>query len=210
MKKEILDKLYSILMFCSLFFFCLQSWAFGKNVEYDLYIDYQEVSYSSKPVKAMTINNSIPGPTIEVDEGDIVQIRVHNRMDVETSIHWHGILLPNREDGVPYLTTPPIMPNSMHLFRFPIIQSGTYWYHSHTGLQEQRGVYGGIVIHSKEKKIHVDREYVLVLSDWTDEDPDEVMRTLKRGSEYYSLKKGSVQSVYGMIQNGMTRTTWPR
>jgi FtsP/CotA-like multicopper oxidase with cupredoxin domain len=201
MKNEMLGKQYRIFWFCFFFIFCTQSWAYCKDVEYDLYIDYQEINYSGTPVQAMTINNSIPGPTIEVEEGDIVQIRVHNRMDVETSIHWHGILLPNREDGVPYLTTPPIVPNTMHLFRFPITQSGTYWYHSHTGLQEQRGVYGGIVIHPKGKKVNVDREYVLVLSDWTDEDPDEVMRTLKRGSEYYSLKKGSVQSVYGMIQN---------
>jgi len=201
MNKKVTHKRSRILWLSFLFFFCMQSWAHGKDVEYDLYIDYQEVNYSGTPVEAMTINNNIPGPTIEVDEGDIVQIRVHNRMDVETSIHWHGILLPNKEDGVPYLTTPPIMPHSMHLFRFPIIQSGTYWYHSHTGLQEQRGVYGGIVIHPKEKKIDVDREYVLVLSDWTDEDPNEVMRTLKRGSEYYSLQKGSGQNVYGMIQN---------
>ena len=201
MKKEKMNNRIMVFWFCFLSFLCLHSRGHAKNVEYDLFIDYQEVNYSGTPVEAMTINNGIPGPTIEVDEGDIVQIRVHNRMDVETSIHWHGILVPNREDGVPYLTTPPIMPHSMHLFRFPIIQSGTYWYHSHTGLQEQRGVYGSIVIHPKENKLNVDREYVLVLSDWTDEDPNEVMRTLKRGSEYYSLKKGSIQSVYGMIQN---------
>ncbi|MBC8319071.1 MAG: multicopper oxidase domain-containing protein [Desulfobulbaceae bacterium] len=187
--------------FCILLLVSLSTRAFGKDVEYDLYIDYQQVNYSGTPVEAMKINNSIPGPTIEVTEGDNIEIRVHNRMNVETSIHWHGLLLPNREDGVPYLTTPPIVPKSTYIYRFPIIQSGTYWYHSHTGLQEQRGVYGSIVIHSKEKTIHVDREYVLVLSDWTDEDPDEVMRTLKRGSEYYSLKKDSIQSVYGMIQN---------
>ena len=118
-------------------------------------------------------------------EGDDVKIRVHNRMPVETSIHWHGILLPNKQDGVPYLTTSPIKAGKTYIFEFPVIQSGTYWYHSHTGLQEQRGVYGSIAIYPKKEQIRADREYVLVFSDWTDENPDEVLRTLKRGSEYY-------------------------
>jgi len=174
--------------------------AAAANREYDLVIEFKDVNFTGKAVKAMTINGNIPGPTLFMTEGDYVKIRVHNRMPVETSIHWHGILLPNIQDGVPYLTTPPIKAGKTHTFEFPVIQSGTYWYHSHTGLQEQRGVYGSIVIYAKKERIQTDREYVLVFSDWTDENPDEVLRTLKRGSDYYSLKKGAVQSLSGAVR----------
>jgi len=171
-------------------------------VEYDLFIEYNSVNFTGKEVKAMTINSSIPGPTLYLTEGDIAKIRVHNKMDVETSIHWHGILVPNKEDGVSYLTTPPIKPGTMREFSFPVRQSGTYWYHSHTNLQEQIGVYGSIVIYPKEKQAQADREYVLVLSDWIDENPHEVMRTLKRGSDYYMLKRGTIQSIYDAYKKG--------
>lgn len=182
----------------------------AKTVEYDLTISQEPVSFTGSIVEAMTINGSIPGPTLEFSEGDTALIRVHNRMDVETSIHWHGLLLPNREDGVPYLTTLPIMPDTTYTYSFPLKHAGTYWYHSHTGLQEQRGVYGSIVIRPQQEIIEADREYVLVLSDWTDEDPHEVLRTLKRGSEYYSLKKGAVQSLLGSLQAGAIGDTLHR
>jgi FtsP/CotA-like multicopper oxidase with cupredoxin domain len=178
--------------------------------EYDLVIGYTAVNFTGKDVQAMTINGGIPGPTIELTEGDFARIRVHNRMDVDTSVHWHGILLPNKEDGVPYVTTPPIKPGTVREFAFPVVQSGTYWYHSHTGLQEQRGVYGSIVIQPKKERLEADREYVVVFSDWTDENPDEVMRTLKRGSEYYSLKKDSVQSLSGAIRADALGETFRR
>ncbi|HIE56074.1 MAG TPA: copper oxidase, partial [Chromatiaceae bacterium] len=132
-------------------------------------------------------------------------IRVHNKMDVETSIHWHGILLPNQYDGVPYVTTMPILPGESYTFTFKLRQSGTYWYHSHTNLQEQRGMYGAIVIYPKKPDLIVDRDLVLVLSDWTDEDPYEVLRTLKRGSEWYSIKKGTVQSWNRVISHHAVR-----
>jgi len=174
----------------------------ARTVEYELLVAYQTVNFTGKPVAAMTINGSIPGPTLEFTEGDEAVISVRNGMDVESSIHWHGILLPNREDGVPYLTTPPIPPGTVYQYRFPPIQSGTYWYHSHTGLQEQRGVYGSIVIHAKNAAEETNRDIVLVISDWTDENPNAVMRTLKRGSEYYSLKKGSMPSLWDALQKG--------
>ncbi len=170
------------------------------TVEYRLTIGYKVFNYTGKDVRAMAINGSIPGPVLYFNEGDLARIIVKNEMDEETSIHWHGILLPNRQDGVPYLTTPPIEPGMTFVYEFPIIHSGTYWYHSHTGLQEQAGIYGAIVIQPKEKTIQADREVVLVLSDWTDEDPEEVLRTLKRESEYYSLRKGTVPSVLGAIK----------
>ena len=152
----------------------------------------------------MSINNSIPGPTLYFKEGDVARINVKNNMESNTSIHWHGLLLPNRQDGVSYLTTPPIEPGMTYTYQFPIKHSGTYWYHSHTGLQEQKGVYGSIVIEPMEKRADIqepESEHVIVLSDWTDQDPHEVLRDLKRGSEYQSFKKGSKQTVIGVIKN---------
>ena len=104
------------------------------------------VNFTGKEVEAMAINNSIRAPTLTFTEGQNAVIYVTNKMSVETSVHWHGLILPNFQDGVPYLNTPPILPGKTHKFEFTIKQSGTYWYHSHTGLQEQRGVYGAIVI----------------------------------------------------------------
>ena len=172
--------------------------------EYNIEIDYKTVNYSGKERPAMSINNSIPGPTLYFKEGDIARINVKNNMDINTSIHWHGLLLPNREDGVPYLTTPPIKPGTVYTYEFPISHSGTYWYHSHTGLQEQVGVYGSIVIEPIEQRTDIELpevEEVIVISDWTDQNPQEVLRDLKRGSEYQEFKKGNMQTVLGVIKN---------
>ncbi len=125
--------------------------ALGRVVEYEIDIAYTEVNFTGNPVMAMTLNGGIPGPTLEFTEGDTLRVTFNNHMETESSIHWHGLLLPNDQDGVPYLTTPPIKPGTSFTYEFPLIQSGTYWYHSHTGLQEQRGVYGSIVIHPREK-----------------------------------------------------------
>ena len=157
--------------------------------EYTLTIEQQAVNITGKEVMGMTVNGSIPGPTLEFTEGEQAVIHVTNKMDVETSIHWHGILLPNFQDGVPYLTTPPIKPGTTFTYNFTINHSGTYWYHSHTMLQEQSGVFGSIVIQPKEKTLDYDKELVLMLSDWTNEKPKDVMRTLKRGSEWYGIKR---------------------
>ena len=167
----------------------------GKKVEYDLYVTGTMVNFTGKHRHAIAINGQIPAPILEFTEGGTAIIRVHNLMKMETSIHWHGILLPNKEDGVPYLTTSPVEPGETYTFTFPLIQSGTYWYHSHTMLQEQSGLYGSIVIHPAEKEPEL-KEYVLLLSDWTDENPHQVLRYLKRGGEWYAIKKGALQS-YG-------------
>lgn len=167
----------------------------GKKVEYDLYVTDTMVNFTGKHRHAIAINGQIPAPILEFTEGDTAIIRVHNLMKMETSIHWHGILLPNKEDGVPYLTTSPVEPGETYTFTFPLIQSGTYWYHSHTMLQEQSGLYGSIVIHPAQPEPEL-KEYVLLLSDWTDENPHQVMRYLKRGGEWYAIKKGALQS-YG-------------
>ncbi|MFT6633715.1 MAG: FtsP/CotA-like multicopper oxidase with cupredoxin domain [Bacteriovoracaceae bacterium] len=174
----------------------------GFAKSYNLTINEKMVSFSGKEKMGMAVNNSIPGPTLTFTEGDTAEINVTNNMDVETSVHWHGLILPNFQDGVPYLTTPPIRPGKTFTYRFPITHSGTYWYHSHTGLQEQQGIYGSIVIKPKKQKLKYDRDLVLVLSDWTDEDPNEVLRTLKRGSDWYSIKKKTAVSISDAISNG--------
>ena len=194
-------------LFVILFILALPVFAWGqkskkeKQVVYKLNIDYKTVQFTDKAKQAMAINNSIPAPVLYFREGDTAVIHVKNQMNVESSIHWHGILLPNFQDGVPYLTTPPILPGQSFTYKFPLKQSGTYWYHSHTGLQEQRGLYGAIVIEAQEKRYQYDHNLVLVLSDWTDENPHEVMRNLKRASEWYSVKKNSTQSLIEVIKN---------
>lgn len=160
------------------------------------------VKKAGKDVMGMTVNGTIPGPTLEFTEGEYAVIYVKNEMSVETSVHWHGLLLPNFYDGVPYLNTPPIEPGHTQKYEFPIKQSGTYWYHSHTMLQEQSGVYGSIVIQPKEKVLYYDKELVLVLSDWTNEKPMNVLRNLKRGNEWYGIKKGTATPLNQVIARG--------
>lgn len=170
--------------------------------EYTITISEETVNKAGKEVKGMTINGSIPGPTLEFTEGEYAVIYVKNEMSEETSIHWHGLLLPNFYDGVPYLTTPPIEPGHTQKYEFAIKQSGTYWYHSHTMLQEQSGVYGSIVIQPKEKTLNYDKELVLMLSDWTNEKPMDVLRTLKRGTEWYNIRKGTATPLNKVIARG--------
>jgi len=130
--------------------------------EYNLIIEKNKITLGGITANAMTINGNIPGPVLKFTEGDLAIINVTNKMNVETSVHWHGLVLPNFYDGVPYLTTPPIAAGSTFQYRIPINQSGTYWYHSHTMLQEQRGVYGSIVIEPKEKTLDYDKEVVWI------------------------------------------------
>jgi CopA family copper-resistance protein len=170
--------------------------------EYTITIREEKVTKAGKEVTGMTINGSIPGPTLSFTEGEYAVIYVKNEMDEETSVHWHGLLLPNFYDGVPYLTTPPIAPGKTQKYEFPIKQSGTYWYHSHTMLQEQSGVYGSIVIHPKNETLDYDKELVMVLSDWTNEKPMSVLRFLKRGTEWYNWRKGTATPLNRVIARG--------
>jgi FtsP/CotA-like multicopper oxidase with cupredoxin domain len=165
----------------------------GKRVEYNLYVTDTLVTFAKGKLKpAIAINGTIPAPTLYFTEGDTAVIYVHNKMKEETSFHWHGLLLPNKEDGIPYLTTPPIEAGSTYTFSFPVIQNGTYWYHSHTGLQEQVGLYGGIVIYPNGNIVQ--KEKVILFSDWTNEKMSTVVRSLKAGYEWYGIKRNSVQS----------------
>ncbi|MEO6962035.1 MAG: multicopper oxidase domain-containing protein, partial [Puia sp.] len=173
-------------------------------VRYDLYVRDTLVNYSGKMKHAMAINGTIPGPVLTFTEGDTAEIYVHNLMKEETGIHWHGIFLPNRFDGIPYLTQMPIMPGKTFLYRFPVIQTGTYWYHSHMGLQEQEGLYGALILNKRnEPKIPT---VPIVLSDWTDMHPMEVQRSLHSQTNWFAIEKGSTQSYGEAIQTHHFKT----
>ena len=157
---------------------------------YNLEIATKTVNITGESREAMAVNGQIPGPTLRLKEGEDVVINVTNRMKVDTSIHWHGILLPYQMDGVPGISFPGIKPGETFTYRFTAKQSGTYWYHSHSGLQEQAGVYGPLVIEpAKKEAFRFDRDYVVMLSDWTDEKPETVFRKLKLKSDYYNYNQ---------------------
>jgi len=160
------------------------------GTEFDLTIAATPVNFTGTPGMATTINGSIPAPILRWREGDTVTLRVTNRMHEATSIHWHGILLPFEMDGVPGISFPGIAPGETFVYRFPVKQSGTYWYHSHSGFQEQMGMYGAIIIESAQRDaIRADRDYVVQLSDWTDEHPMRVFDKLKMQSDYYNFNQ---------------------
>lgn len=177
----------------------------AKTVEYELVATRQSINMSGKKEVdfALLLNNRIPAPTLEFTEGDIAVIKVVNKIPgEEISIHWHGLLLDPYMDGVPYVNTPPIRSGESFTFEFPLRQHGTYWYHSHTGVQEQKGIYGAFIIHPKEPKIKADKDLVLVLSDWIDENPNQVLSNLKKDGDYYTFKKGTMRSYVEAIKQG--------
>src|SRR5574343_904659 len=170
------------------------------TVRYDLYINDTVVNFSGKEKRAIAVNGQIPMPTLTFTEGDTAEIYVHNQLKESTSLHWHGLFLPNKEDGVPYLTQMPIEPNTTHIYRFPIIQNGTHWYHSHSGLQEQIGMYGSMVLLKRaddptfRKGIDDLPSVPIILSEWTDYNPDNVHRMLDNANDWFAIKKNAVQS----------------
>ncbi|MBO9673322.1 MAG: multicopper oxidase domain-containing protein [Sphingobacteriaceae bacterium] len=173
-------------------------------VRYDLYVADTTVTFGGKAKRAIAVNGQIPMPTLTFTEGDTAEIHVHNRLKESTSLHWHGLFLPNRYDGVPYLTQMPIEPNKTHVYRFPIIQSGTHWYHSHSGLQEQIGMYGAMIL-NKRKEPAIPTVPV-VLSEWTNMMPHEVDRRLHNANDWFAIKKGTTQSYAEAIKGGHFKT----
>ncbi len=123
----------------------------ARTVRYDLHIAETTVNFTGTPIRAIAVNGSIPMPTLTFTEGDMAEIYVYNDLDEDTSLHWHGLFLPNQYDGVPNLTQMPIKPHTVHLYKFPIVQHGTHWYHSHSGLQEQIGMYGAMILNQKQE-----------------------------------------------------------
>jgi len=160
------------------------------GTEFNLEIGESPVNFTGNPRMATTINGLLPGPTLRWREGDTVTIRVTNRLKEATSIHWHGILLPFQMDGVPGISFAGIPPGETFTYRFKVQQSGTYWYHSHSGMQEATGMIGAIVIApAQSDPIRADREYVVQLSDWADEDPMRVLAKLKMQGDYYNYNQ---------------------
>ncbi|MBI5462357.1 MAG: multicopper oxidase domain-containing protein, partial [Gammaproteobacteria bacterium] len=160
------------------------------GTEFDLTLAETAVNFTGAPRMATTVNGSLPAPTLRWREGDTVTLRVTNRLAEEASIHWHGILLPFQMDGVPGISFKGIAPGETFVYRFKVQQTGTYWYHSHSGMQEQTGMYGAIVIDpAGSDPIHADRDYVVQLADWTDEDPMRVFHKLKMQSDYYNFNQ---------------------
>ena len=183
-----------------------------KVVRYELTLADTIVNFTGKSRRAIASNGQIPMPTLTFTEGDTAEIVVHNKLKENTSIHWHGLFLPNKEDGVPYLTQKPIKPGETFIYRFAIIQNGTHWYHSHTGFQEQIGMYGSLVLKKRDddsrfrKGIDDLPVIPLILSEWTDYDPDNVHRMLHNATDWFAIKKGTTQSYAEAISAGHFKT----
>ena len=173
-----------------------------RGTEFDLVIDETPVNFTGKPAMATTINGMLPGPTLRWRQGDTVTLRVTNRLREPTSIHWHGIIVPFQMDGVPGISFHGIPPGETFTYRFKVQQSGSYWYHSHSGFQEMTGVYGGLIIDAAGgDPIRADRDYSVLLSDWTDEDPMRVLSKLKRQSDYYNYHQPTVVDFFRDVSN---------
>ncbi|BAF71759.1 copper resistance system multicopper oxidase [Sulfurovum sp. NBC37-1] len=169
--------------------------------EFFLDIDYTPVNITGKRSVATTINGQIPGPTLVWQEGDTVTIHVTNHLKKSSSIHWHGIILPYQMDGVPGISYKGIAPGETFTYRFKVRQHGTYWYHSHSGYQEQTGMYGAIVIKPRKREpFRYDKDYVVLLSDWSDEKPTSIYRKLKLSSDYYNFNRRTVGDFFSEVK----------
>ncbi|WP_425551513.1 multicopper oxidase domain-containing protein [Chryseobacterium arthrosphaerae] len=177
----------------------------GKTVRYDLYVKDTIVNFTGKNRRAIAINGKLQAPTLYFTEGDTAEIYLHNMLKENTGLHWHGVILPNEHDGVPYLTTKPVKPGETHLYKFKISQNGTYWYHSHEALQEQIGMNGILVFKKREgePKTGYNAEIPVLLGDWSDDDPMQIARRLHMANtDWYAVKKNAVQSYWEAIKSG--------
>src|SRR6266851_3833034 len=175
------------------------------GTEFNLEIGALAVNFTGQPGMATAVNGRLPAPLLRWGEGDIITLRVSNRLSAPSSIHWHGIILPADMDGVPGLSFNGIGPGETHVYRFKVNQSGTYWYHSHSRFQEQTGLYGPMVIEPRRGERHrADREHVVLLSEWTDLDPEHIYRTLQRQSNYFNFGRRTV----GDFVNDVRKQGW--
>ncbi|WP_312968295.1 copper resistance system multicopper oxidase [Acinetobacter gerneri] len=188
---------------------------FAKVTEYHLNIAENTVNITGKPLKRITVNGQFPAPLLEFEEGDDAVIYVHNNLkNQDSSVHWHGLLLPGIMDGVPgFNGFNGIKPQQDFVYRFKVRQSGTYWYHAHSKGQEQDGLYGALVIYPKDKKPIVaaektDRDYVVMLSDFHESSSDQIMKNLKKDAEYYQNKRETIGDVFTQIKNQGLKSTW--
>ena len=186
-----------------------------RGTDFALDIAETAVNFTGVARPTTTVNGSVPGPLLRMREGTTVKLRVTNRLRVPTSIHWHGIVLPFQMDGVPGLSFPGIAPGETFLYQFALRQSGTYWYHSHSGFQEQNALYGPLVIDAAgPERYRADRDYVVMLNDWTDEDPERIYAKLKKQSDYYNFAQPTVPDFFrdvrekGLSQALAMRKMW--
>jgi FtsP/CotA-like multicopper oxidase with cupredoxin domain len=186
---------------------------FAQNiVRYDLHVKDTLVHFAGKEKRAIAVNGRIPMPTLVFTEGDTAEIYVHNELNESTSLHWHGIFLPNKEDGVPYITQMPIKPHTKHLYRCPIIQNGTHWYHSHSGLQEQIGMYGSMILKKQTDKPSFRKgiddlpTVPIIISEWTNYNPNNINRMLHNANDWAAIKKNATQSYLEAIRDGHFKT----
>src|SRR5690606_30661357 len=158
---------------------------------------------------AVTVNGTLPAPVLRWREGERVTLRVNNHLAEDTSIHWHGLILPAKMDGMPCRSFDGIKPGGYYEYSFDLVQNGTYWYHSHSGFQEQLGHYGAIIIDpAGEDPIRADRDYVVLLSDWSDQSPESIVRTLKIQPHYYNTHERTLADLYRDIREKGVRATW--
>jgi CopA family copper-resistance protein len=180
-----------------------------KGKHFELGIAYREVNFTGTPRQATVVNGGLPAPVLRWQQGENVVLRVTNNLAADSSIHWHGIILPAGMDGVPGLSFAGIRPGETFEYRFPVQQSGTYWYHSHSGFQEQTGLYGALVIDPIEPEpFSYDRDYVVMLSDWSDEKPERVFAKLKKQSHYYNNQMRTVADLGADLSNKGIAGTW--
>ena len=180
----------------------------AKANEIDLVIRELQMTFGKRRGTVVTVNETVPGPLVRLREGTDAILRVTNNLKEDTSIHWHGLLLPPGMDGVPGVSFAGIKPGETFTYRFPVRQNGTYWYHSHSGFQEQEGHYGPLIIDAaKPEPFKYDREHVVVLSDWTPEDPMRILARLKRRPNYYNLQRRTMGTFFSDVaKNGFKPT----
>ncbi|MDC5431640.1 copper resistance system multicopper oxidase [Acinetobacter baumannii] len=190
-------------------------WTLAAIKEYHLNINEQQVNVTGKPLKRITVNGKFTAPLLEFEEGDEAVIHVHNQLkNQDTSLHWHGLLLPGLMDGVPgFNNFKGIAPNGDFVYRFKVKQNGTYWYHAHSKGQEQDGLYGPLVIYPKGKipvAAHekTDRDYVVMLSDFHNSSSDSIMKNLKKSAEYYQNRRETVSDVLKQVKTQGLKATW--
>ncbi|NEO87187.1 MAG: copper resistance system multicopper oxidase [Spirulina sp. SIO3F2] len=172
----------------------------------DLRVLANEVMIGDRPRDALTVNGIVPGPILRFQEGQTITLNVTNQLETDTSIHWHGLILPAQMDGVPGVSFHGIKPGQTFSYRFPLNQNGTYWYHSHSGLQEQQGHFGALIIDPAiPEPIAYDRDYVVMLSDWTDTNPRQILRNLKKVSTYYNQQRRTIGNFFDDLEWGQMR-----
>lgn len=191
------------------------TWVMAAVKEYDLTIAEQTVNITGKPLKRITVNGKFVAPLLEFEEGDEAVIRVHNKLkNQDSSIHWHGLLLPGIMDGVPgFNKFNGIAPNKTYEYKFKVRQNGTYWYHSHSKGQEQDGLYGAFVIYPKDKTPltaaeKTDKDYVVLLSDFHNSTSDQIMKNLKKEADYYQNRRETVFDVLKQVKRDGLKATW--